>query len=126
MVSASCRSPQALAAAEVDGGAWNRGRYSPNLLSIPAKVATASLYPPTWSGFGAGNVIRDLGTGSEPAGFLQVIKKRKLVILQDVNSSKSTSTFRFLFYTGSFPSVVTVPVGRAVLIGQRYDTTWYC
>lgn len=60
------------AAAEVGGEGWNRGRYSPNLLSIPANVATASLYPPRWSGLGAGSVILDLGTGSDPAGFLEM------------------------------------------------------
>ena len=37
---------------------------------MPANVATANLKPPMWSGLGAGRLIRDLGVGSEPAGFL--------------------------------------------------------
>ncbi len=38
---------------------------------MPANVATANLKPPMWSGLGAGRLIRDLGVGSEPAGFLR-------------------------------------------------------
>ncbi len=37
---------------------------------MPANVATANLKPPMWSGLGAGRLIRDLGVGSEPVGFL--------------------------------------------------------
>lgn len=40
------------------------------MLSVPANVATANLKPPMWSGLGAGRLIRDLGVGSEPDGFL--------------------------------------------------------
>ena len=40
------------------------------MLSTPANVATANLKPPMWSGLGAGRLIRDLGVGSEPDGFL--------------------------------------------------------
>lgn len=51
--------------------ARNFGRESPNLFSIPAKVAVASRYPPRWSGLTGGRPeIRDLGWGSEPEGLL--------------------------------------------------------
>lgn len=40
------------------------------MLWMPANVATANLKPPMWSALGAGRLIRDLGVGSEPGGFL--------------------------------------------------------
>lgn len=33
------------------GGVRNLGRHSPNLVSMPAYVATATRIPPMWSGF---------------------------------------------------------------------------
>ena len=52
-------------------GTLKRGRCRPNLLSMPANVATANLKPPMWSGLGAGRLMRDLGGGSKPGGFLR-------------------------------------------------------
>lgn len=37
---------------------------SPDLLSMPASVATANLKPLLWSGRGAGRLIRDFGVSS--------------------------------------------------------------
>lgn len=44
---------------------------------MPANVATANLKPPMWSGLGAGRLIRDLGVGSEPAGFLWCVERER-------------------------------------------------
>lgn len=52
-------------------GARNFGRYKPNLFSIPANVAVASLYPPICAGLTGGrSEIRVFGVDSDPAGFL--------------------------------------------------------
>lgn len=49
----------------------NLGRYKPNLFSIPANVAVASLYPPMCSGLTGGrSEIRVFGVGSDPEGLL--------------------------------------------------------
>lgn len=63
-------------------GARNFGRYKPNLFSIPANVAVASLYPPICAGLTGGrSEIRVLWVDSDPAGLL--FGQRKKVILLD-------------------------------------------
>lgn len=61
-------------------GARNFGRYKPNLFSIPANVAVASLYPPICAGLTGGrSEILVFGVDSDPAGLL--FEQRKKVIL---------------------------------------------
>lgn len=61
-------------------GARNFGRYKPNLFSIPAKVAVASLYPPICAGLTGGrSEIRVFGADSDPLGLL--FEQRKKVFL---------------------------------------------
>lgn len=61
-------------------GARNFGRYKPNLFSIPANVAVASLYPPIWAGLTGGrSEIRVFGVDSDPAGLL--FEQRKKIFL---------------------------------------------
>lgn len=59
-------------------GDRNFGRYNPNLFSIPANVAVASLYPPMCSGLTGGrSEIRVLRVCSDPEGLL--FKERRKV-----------------------------------------------
>lgn len=59
-------------------GERNFGRYKPNLFSIPANVAVASLYPPMCSGLAGGrSEIRVFGVGSDPGGLLLEERKKK-------------------------------------------------
>lgn len=64
-------------------GDRNFGRYNPNLLSIPANVAVASLYPPMCSGLTGGrSEIRDLGVGSDPEGLLFEERKKAFLLFK--------------------------------------------
>lgn len=59
-------------------GDRNLGRYKPNLFSIPANVAVASLYPPMCSGLTGGrSEIWVFEVGSDPEGLLFEERKRK-------------------------------------------------
>lgn len=59
-------------------GDRNFGRYKPNLFSIPANVAVASLYPPMCSGLAGGrSEIRVFGVDSDPEGLLFEERKTK-------------------------------------------------
>lgn len=63
-------------------GDRNFGRYKPNLFSIPANVAVASLYPPMCSGLTGGrSEIRVFGVGSDPEGLLFEDRRKKAFLL---------------------------------------------